>query len=102
MDGCGDCEAYAERLDEVLQKDRIKTREYNLLVDENKTLREKMRRQRRALRQLNKAHATLWKVIGLRNDFHAFAVNDGSFIRYRDAMDSIRMKLWPIISGRQL
>jgi hypothetical protein len=51
--------------------------------------RAKWIRLRRVLRQLNKAHAVLWKVVGLRNDFHAFAVADGSYIKYRKAIDAI-------------
>jgi hypothetical protein len=45
--------------------------------------RRKIGRMRKALRQLNKAHRILWKVIGLRNDFHDYAVSKGVYVEYR-------------------
>ena len=50
-------------------------------------LQQKVRRMRRALRQLNKAHRVLWRVILYRNEFHDFAVKQGAFIEFRNATE---------------
>ena len=50
-------------------------------------LQQKVGRMRRALRQLNKAHRVLWRVILYRNEFHDFAVKQGAFIEFRNATE---------------
>ena len=50
-------------------------------------LQQKVGRMRRALRQLNKAHHVLWRMILYRNEFHDFAVKQGAFIEFRNATE---------------
>ena len=52
--------------DEAFESDREVLRRLEDALDRERALRRRMSNMRRALRQLNKAHATLWKVIGLQ------------------------------------
>ena len=75
--------ALVQLRDEVARLDA----DHNRIGAKCDALQQKVGRMRRALRQLNKAHRVLWRVILYRNEFHDFAVKQGAFIEFRNATE---------------
>ena len=74
-------------LAELREKNARHGADHNRIGAKCDALQQKVGRMRRALRQLNKAHRVLWRVILYRNEFHDFAVKQGAFIEFRNATE---------------